>query len=79
MKTLEEVRQIKQQCEQSLMNQPGVTGVGVGYQTVDGQKTTTPVIIVYVSSRAAVGEGLPNSIDGVPVEISEASFIPHGE
>lgn len=79
MKSLEEVRRIKQQVEQGLLRRPGVTGVGVGYQTIDGQKTTIPAILVYVSDPSAVAPELPISIDGVPVEVIAATIKPSSD
>ncbi len=77
MKSLEEVRRIKQEAEQRLMSLPHVTGVGVGYQTVEGRKTDISAIIVYVTDKAQIGDTIPETIEGVPVEVVGASFTPN--
>ena len=36
---VEEIKRIKEEAEKDLLKIPGVTGVGVGYQSNDGMKT----------------------------------------
>jgi hypothetical protein len=77
MKTLEEVRRIKQEVEPRLIDDPDVIGVGVGYRTAEDSRTDIPTIIVYAKNKEEAERKLPSIIQGVPLEIVERSFIPH--
>lgn len=62
---------------------PHVTGVGVGFKEVGGSRTDQVAVRVYVDRkvpRAELSEGelLPEEINGVPVDVIEASFEVHG-
>jgi hypothetical protein len=62
---------------------PHVTGVGVGFKEVGGSRTDQVAVRVYVDRkvpRAELPEGelLPEEINGVPVDVIEASFEVHG-
>ena len=47
MKTLSEIRPIKQTGEADLLKRPGVTGVDIGYKYVGGKKTDVLAIRGY--------------------------------
>jgi hypothetical protein len=72
---IKEIKRIKEEAERDLLKIPGVTGVGVGYQSVDGMKTDKLAIRVYVSSKASLKKGvIPAAIKGIPTEIIERDF-----
>ena len=72
---VKEIKRIKEEAERDLLKIPGVTGVGVGYQSVDGMKTDKLAIRVYVSSKASLKKGvIPEEIKGIPTEIIERDF-----
>ncbi len=72
---VKEIKRIKEEAERDLLKIPGVTGVGVGYQSVDGMKTDKLAIRVYVSSKASIKNGvIPPEIKGIPTEIIERDF-----
>jgi hypothetical protein len=77
MKTLEEVRRIKQEVEPRLIGNPNVIGVGVGHRSAEDGRTDIPTIIVYAKNKEEAERNLPSIIQGVPLEIVERSFIPH--
>lgn len=61
------------------MAYPNVTGVGVGYKMVRGQRTDEVCIRVYVSqkvpkSKLQPAEILPEKLEGLPVDVIEAVF-----
>jgi hypothetical protein len=74
MKTLAEIRPIKQDREAGLLKQAGVTGVDVGYKYVDGKKTDELSIRVYVEEKKAeqdvpANERIPKTIKGVKTDV----------
>jgi hypothetical protein len=73
------VSKVKEAVAESLMARPNVTGVGVGYRFVGGRRTDQVCLRVYVrkklpKSELRPEELLPESIDGVPVDVIEADF-----
>lgn len=60
--------EIKSRFETGVLSQPGVTGVDLG-RRADGQF----VIRVFVSAKAAA-PALPDSVEGLPIEVSERRF-----
>lgn len=70
--TEEQALQIKARFEPGVLALPGVTGVDLG-QRQPGQGAAEFVIRVYVASRAAA-PALPDSVEGVPVEVIERRF-----
>ena len=76
MTTRDEVRHIKKKVEMELLGYPGVTGVDIGYKTVDGNKTDILAIIICVANKHDVSleETLPTEIEGVPVDVVQMSF-----
>lgn len=72
---VEEIKVIKEEAERDLLKIPGVTGVGVGYQSVDGVKTDKLAIRVYVNSKGSLKNGsIPPMIKGFPTEVIERDF-----
>ena len=72
---VEEIKRIKEEAEKDLLKIPGVTGIGVGYQSNDGMKTDKLAIRVYVGSKASLKkDAIPAEIKGVPTEIIERDF-----
>jgi hypothetical protein len=78
---LEEILRIKQEAEPELLKLAGVTGVGVGYKVVSGQRTGQLAIIVYVRHKGEVPaeQMVPEQIQGVPTDVVERRFTLHGE
>jgi hypothetical protein len=71
----EQIKRIKEEAENDLLKIPGVTGVGVGHQTINGMKTDKLAIRIYVSSKANIKKGsIPEMIKGVPTELIERDF-----
>jgi len=54
MKSLDEIRRIKNEAEAELLKLPGVVGVDVGYKYVGGKKTDVLAIRVYVKEKKDV-------------------------
>ena len=75
MKTLDEVIRIQKQVEDDILQVPGVTGIDV-VQSSGGQAAEEYVIRIYVEDKAGALERkqLPDSIQGVPVELVERRF-----
>jgi len=79
MKSLDEIRRIKEEVEAELLRLPGVTGVDIGYKFVEGKKTDELAIRVYVEKKRDVTEenAVPREIQGVPTDVTERRFILH--
>ncbi len=79
MKTLDEIRKIKELNEGLLLKLPGVTGVDIGNKLVAGHDTGTPAIRVYVSQKKDVpsDQTIPKEVDGVPTDVIERRFVLH--
>jgi hypothetical protein len=78
-------REVKNKSFPRLMTYPNVTGVGVGYKMVKGQRTEEICLRVYVSrkvpkSELQPAEILPEKVEGLPVDVIEADFkiLPSG-
>lgn len=72
-----EIIRIKQAAEADLLGRPGVTGVGVGYKYVAGERTDQVVIRVHVAHKrddVPEAERIPETIDGVPTDVLESRF-----
>jgi hypothetical protein len=77
---MDDVKAVKQQYQQELMGKPNVVGVGVGYKVVDGQKTDTLCVVVFVRQKVAaeslsVEEMVPVQIEGVATDVIESGPI----
>lgn len=71
---------IKERVEDRLLEQPGVTGVGLTRKRVQGQFTDTLAIIVYVEKKRPLdevppAERIPAEIDGIPTDVIESPII----
>lgn len=79
MKSLDEIRHIKQEVEAKLMNLPGVTGVDVGYKYICGKKSDILAIRVYVKEKKVTPEeeAIPREIQGIPTDVIERRFVLH--
>ncbi len=79
MKSIDEVRRIKEMSEMELLKLPGVTGVDIGPKIVNGKKTDVIAIRVYVEKKKVVsGEiSVPKEIQGVPTDVIERRFVLH--
>lgn len=71
MKSLNEIRRIKQEVEMGLLKLPNVVGVDIGRKIVNGQKTDTLAIRVLVSVKKDMPEefAVPEEIQGVPTDV----------
>lgn len=70
---------VKDRVEGDLLAYAGVTGVATGPKIVQGTPTDVWAIRVYVEHKRDVppDQALPTEIEGVPVDVVEAKFIPH--
>ena len=78
--TIQRAQEVKRRHEAEFMRKPNVVGVGIGYRTRAGQHTDE--ICIVVSVRAKVpgpemkrGDLLPESIEGVPIDVIETGPI----
>ena len=79
-KPLSEILTAKQQVEEKLLKQPGVTGVDVGYKYVGGERTDDLAIRVMVEQKKAsvpAAERVPATIDGVKTDVIQRTFFLH--
>lgn len=79
---IQKAQEVKNAVASQLMTMPNVTGVGVGYKVVGGRRTDVIAIRVYVAKKlpkAALRpeEVLPESLQGVPVDVIESTFHIH--
>ena len=76
MPTVSEIRPVKKSAEAELLKRPGVTGVDIGYKFVDGKKTSTLAIRVYVEKKRDVParEAIPETISEVKTDVIERRF-----
>jgi hypothetical protein len=79
MKSLEDIRRIKEAHEDELLKVSGVTGVDVGYKMVGGQPTDVLAIRVYVTRKIdpPPDQRIPSEIEGVPTDVIERRFELH--
>jgi len=79
MKTIDEIRPIKQAAEADILKRPGVTGVDIGYKYVKGKKTDKLAIRVYVEKKKPVPttERIPKEIQGVDTDVIQRKFLLH--
>lgn len=79
MKTLEEIRRVKEEVEPELLKLPGVTGVDVGYKYVNGKQTDVLSIRIYVENKRNVPEQdvFPQQIQNIPTDVIERRFVLH--
>jgi hypothetical protein len=79
MKSIEEIRQVKNRVEGNLLKMANVTGVDIGNKYIHGGKTDTLAIRVYVSKKMKVPEKdlIPKEIEGIPTDVIERKFVLH--
>ena len=82
MKTLNEIRPIKQDQEADLLKRAGVTGVDIGCKHVGGKKTDVRTIRVYVEEKKdekdiPKSEMIPKTIKGVKTDVIQRKFVLH--
>lgn len=82
MKTLSEIRPIKQAREADLLKRPGVTGVDIGYKYVGGEKTDVRAIRVYVAEKkdpkdVPKDDMIPKTMKGVKTDVIQRKFVLH--
>ncbi len=79
VKTLEEVRKIKEEFEGEILDLNEVTGVDLRYESSINGKLVKPVIIVYVSNKKELLDKdlLPEEFQGIPVDVEERRFVLH--
>lgn len=83
MKNYNSIVQIKNQNQENLLKNEGVTAVDIGYKIKKGTLSKEVVIRVFVENKLGVGElekrsiePIPKSIEGIPIDIvGENSFI----
>jgi hypothetical protein len=80
--TREGIKPIKQVEEAELLKIPGVTGVGIGYKIVKGEKTNELSIRVYVAEKKDTkdvpkNELIPKEIKGVKTDVIQRKFVLH--
>jgi hypothetical protein len=78
MKTLEEIRPIKEAAEDDLLKLPNVVGVDIGRKIMGGKETEELAILVLVSSKEDVprAQMAPEVIDGVKTDVIERHYVP---
>ena len=72
---------VKKEAEPRLRQYPNYTGSAVGLKIVDGKRTDQLCIRVFVRKKLPehllISESiLPRSINGIPVDVVEADFVP---
>ncbi len=79
---VKKAKAVKERIAPSLRKYPNVTGVGVGYKIVNGRRTDTVSIRVYVQKKLpkeqlSAEAVLPTEIEGVPVDVIEVRARAH--
>lgn len=74
---------VKSRVAADLKKYANVTGTGVGFKVINGQRTSTVSIRVYVSKKLPkdqlrAEDILPEEIEGVPVDVIETVIKAHG-
>jgi len=82
MKTVSEIRPVKEAREGELLQLPGVTGVGIGHKMVGGAKTDELSIRVYVAEKKALeavpeAQRVPKTIKGIKTDVIQRKFVLH--
>ena len=72
--------EVKRRHEQELLRKANVVAVGIGYRTRGGNQTPEVCIVVSVRNKVAesnlkLGDLIPASIEGVPVDVVETGEI----
>lgn len=82
MKTLAEIRPIKEVREADFLKLPGVTGVDIGYKYVGGEKTDELAIRVYVAEKKdpkeiPSTEQIPKTTHRIKTDVIQRKFVLH--
>ena len=79
MQDWERIQRVKDEAEQELLKIPGVTGVDIGNKYVNGEKTDTIAIRVYVERKRDVSAdvAIPTEIQGIPTDVIERKYVLH--
>ena len=79
MKTLSDIRRVKNRVEADLLKRPGVTGVDIGHKYIGGKKTDVLAIRIYVEKKKDVSheDEIPKQIGGIPTDVIERRFVLH--
>lgn len=79
MKTMDEIRRVKERVEADLLNRPGVTGVDIGRKITGGKKTGQLAIRVLVEKKKDVPQAqtIPSEIEGIPTDVIQRKFVLH--
>jgi len=79
MPDIEQMRRVLASAAPQLLALPGVTGIDIGRKIVDGKKTDTLAIRVYVEHKSDVPpeDAVPKFIQGVPTDVIERRFSLH--
>ena len=64
-----------------ILNKEGVESFGVGYKFVNGKRTNTICLLVYVDNKQRVARRnrIPKSIEGIPTDVVEIPQVEHAE
>jgi hypothetical protein len=78
--SVQRATEVKRRVESDLMRKPNVVAVGVGFRQRGGRQIDEVCIVVSVKKKLpraqlAEGDAVPNSIDGVPVDVVETGEI----
>src|SRR5215467_6788552 len=81
-KIVDQAKAIKEKHVDRLNRFPNVVGVGVGYEVIGGKLTDRVAIRVYVRQKLpkdqlAPDAILPDTLDGLPVDVIEDEFWIH--
>jgi hypothetical protein len=81
-KVVDHAKSVKEKHAERLKRFPNVIGVGVGYEEVGGKRTDRVAIRVYVRKKLpkdqlAPDAVLPDTLDGLPVDVIEDEFRIH--
>ncbi|MER5546500.1 hypothetical protein ACWDBP_34960 [Streptomyces sp. NPDC001233] len=80
MPSTEELIAIKEQVEQQFLDQPGVTGVDVGYKWVGGQRTDQLAVRIHVERKTddiPPEQRVPPEINGALTDVLERKYELH--
>src|SRR3712207_6781333 len=72
------IKSAKQEAEDDILQREGVTGVGVGYKYVGGQRTDEIAVQVFVKEKRDVPEEerIPTTIRGIKTDVIQRTFAP---
>jgi hypothetical protein len=78
--SLEAIQEIKKRHEHEFMSKKNVVGLGIGFKERGGTATEELSLVVFVSQKLAdnaldLEDRLPESVEGVPVDVQEVGKI----